>query len=808
MFRMLQKSPIKALAFNACIVLAAIQLAGCSSREQRAQNYYQHAMSYIEKKDFIKAQIELRNALQIKPDLLPAWRALEQVDEQAKNWRGVSVSLRKIIELDPKDIQAKIKLGRLFLLAGAIDEALKVANTAIDQEPQNTSVLALKAAVLYKLKDIDGAISTAEAALKIDPGNSEASVVLASTKFMQGDAQGALKVLENIKSDKQGDFGVMFLKVNIFNKLGELDQVEGLLQKFVTLYPKEPLFRAQLVRFYVSHNRPDDAIKELRTVVAQQPQDVTAELQLVNLLGALKGAAAARDELVARIDAGGNVFPYQIALAKVDFAQGNVDDSTKLLQKLISSTTAPDDVNTARITLAGLYLSKNNIPPAEPLIAEVLKSDSRNTVALMLRASIHMDRGQTDDAVADLRTALNDQPNSPELLLNLAVAYERNGSIELADKAFLDATKASNYSPVVGLNYVAFLRRRGLASQAETVLTDLASRNPNNVPVLSALAQAKLAHQDWAAAHKIADAIRNLDSKSALADQINGAAFSGEKKFNESLASLQNAYENNPGAIQPMAALVSVYMQAKQTERAEAFLQAALKANPSNAEALVLLGSVQMAKNDPAKAVENFEAAIKLKPKDVIGYRAMADFYRRQKKYDDAIKYLQAGLDQQPRNFELRLILASVQEIKGNYDAAISEYQGLLKDQPGSMIVANNLASLLADHRTDKASIDQAHSLTLLLTKSQIPQFKDTMGWVDYQRKNYPAAISQLEGARSELPNDAIVRYHLGMSYMASGQDEKASEQLKKARELAPNNAELLIKIDAALKGNADKTKG
>ena len=47
-------------------------------------------------------------------------------------------------------------------------------------------------------------------------------------------------------------------------------------------------------------------MNELRTVTAANPADVNVELQLVNLLGVVKGPAAARTELVARINAGGN----------------------------------------------------------------------------------------------------------------------------------------------------------------------------------------------------------------------------------------------------------------------------------------------------------------------------------------------------------------------------------------------------------------------------------------------------------------------------------------------------------------------
>ncbi len=65
-----------------------------------------------------------------------------------------------------------------------------------------------------------------------------------------------------------------------------------------------------------------------------------------------------------------------------------------------------------------------------------------------------------------------------------------------------------------------------------------------------------------------------------------------------------------------------------------------------------------------------------------------------------------------------------------------------------------------------------------------------------------------LKTRRAKLPNLAVVQYHLGMSYLAAGQDEKASERFKKARELAPNDTELKAKIDAALKTQSEKNKG
>jgi len=115
------------------------------------------------------------------------------------------------------------------------------------------------------------------------------------------------------------------------------------------------------------------------------------------------------------------------------------------------------------------------------------------------------------------------------------------------------------------------------------------------------------------------------------------------------------------------------------------------------------------------------------------------------------------------------------------------------------LVALNNLASLLTDHRSDKASLDRAYALASALRKSQIPQFKDTLGWLHHQRGEYRVAISLLEEAMTELPNSALVRYHLGVSHAAAGETAKATEQLKKASELASNDNDLSQKIKAAL---------
>ena len=160
-----------------------------------------------------------------------------------------------------------------------------------------------------------------------------------------------------------------------------------------------------------------------------------------------KGAAAARQEIVARINAGGDIFPYQLALAGFDFDQGNVSDSFKLLDQLGHSDNAVQATK-AKIMLAELYQRQKNSDAAEKIVNDVLATDQRNVDALKIRASIRIERGQMDAAISDLREALNDQPRAPDLMLLLASAYERSGAIDLADKEFADAMRAPSSIPL------------------------------------------------------------------------------------------------------------------------------------------------------------------------------------------------------------------------------------------------------------------------------------------------------------------------------------------------------------------------
>src|SRR5262245_11238262 len=363
------------------LILTCIIGAACSSPEERAQSHYQRGMELLKQQDYARAGVEFKNALQLKEDMAPAWLGLSQVAEHNQNWADVVKILRKVTELDAKNVDARLRLARLVLLGGDFEQALKITNEAEQIDNRNASIKAVKAVILFKLNETGAAVSEAQTALDINPQNSEALIVLAAYRLSHGDADGALLLLERDPDKHAKDLGVQLFKLKVLENIGDANKTEAVLQKLIENFPQEPGFRKLLVQFYVRQDRKDDAEKTIRAVVADNPTSSDAKLDVVRFLHPVKGPDAARQELVALIDAGGEVFPYQLALAELDYTQGKVSESLALLDEL-SASKDPELALKAKIRMAEQQIDQKNYNAAEKIVADILAKDKRNVSGL------------------------------------------------------------------------------------------------------------------------------------------------------------------------------------------------------------------------------------------------------------------------------------------------------------------------------------------------------------------------------------------------------------------------------------------
>jgi len=110
----------------------------------------------------------------------------------------------------------------------------------------------------------------------------------------------------------------------------------------------------------------------------------------------------------------------------------------------------------------------------------------------------------------------------------------------------------------------------------------------------------------------------------------------------------------------------------------------------------------------------------------------------------------------------------------------------MYEQDSNSIIVANNLASLLATYRADdEASIERAWTIARRFRTSEIGAVQDTYGWLTHLRGNSEDALPYLQGAAANLPSDPIVQFHLAEVLFAVGQSEAALDQYRTVLERA-----------------------
>jgi predicted Zn-dependent protease len=682
-------------------------------------------------------------------------------------------------------LDARLHLGYILAMAGELDRAEKYAAEADKLTTDNAELLVLKAAIALGRNQPDDAAQLADAALRIDPRSLHALVVRGAERLKAADAKAALGFLDRGTKIDDRDLGLQTLRIKALDLLKDRPGVEATLVKLVAYYPKDKTFASALVNFYFAAGRKDEAEKALRTFTAANPDDADAELVLVRFLAKAKGSEPARAELQAKIDKGGKAVVFKQALADLWLADGKRDAAIDAMRKVIADAGDSPDSGSAKVHLARM-VAANDPTEAGKLVDSVIAADPKNIEALVVRASLRAAAGHVPDAIDDLRLALHQQPDSPAILALLAEAYERNGAVALAEDQLVRAYTVAPSSET-GLNYVGFLLRYGRVDPAERVLTELRAKEPNSRAVLSALAQFKLNKRDWAGAEEVADALRKLGDKEdeSAADRILAASLSGEGKFEESLNLLKSS-DNRADQAASVLAIVRNYISAGKTDQAEQLLKSILATRPGDAQAELLLGSVYEAANRWGEAEAAFKSVVTADAKNAMAYTALAELYNKNSRLADAERILRDGLARTNNDPSLKLALAGILDVSGQHEAAIAQYEDLYAADTQSPIVANNLASLLSQYRTDKASIDKAFAIAARFKGSNIPQFLDTLGWTYYLEGQYSEAMNLLKSAADRLPQTAAVQYHLGMAYKELGRNDLALIKLKEAIAIVP----------------------
>jgi tetratricopeptide (TPR) repeat protein len=771
---------IKYVVLLSLLLTAALTLGGCTNPEKAKAAHLSKGDAYLKDSKFQEASIEYRNAIQIDDKLAAAHWGLARAYEGLQRFQEYFEELRKTCQLDPGNLDARAKLGTLYLTASRgrpeyVAEAERLANEMLQKDPNYAEGHILMGGVRFAQNKRDEALASFNRAVEIDPKRIESYMSLARFYIVINDpakAEETFKRAFSVSSNSalaHTEYGKYLIQTN------RLNEAEAELKKAVEVDPSNRNSRFVLASFYLVNKQLDKAeegYKALADLDKDKPEG-------------------------------------QSVLGDYYSAVNRLDDAVRIYQDVLTKN---PEYTQGRYRLGEIMLMKGDTKGADEQIESVLKKDPTDRQALLLRARLKARSGQAEGlkaAIDDLKEVLKQEPNSKVGLYFMA---QSNFSLGLIDQARVFAGDLERNYPdylPAKLMQIQIALGTGDAKAAVSLSSDLLERlkktgpDRENSPEMLAEVQAKTLIARGAAYARLANNAAARQDFTAARDiapnstegYINLAAIAiAENKTDEAVALYEKALSIAATEYNALDGLIRLYASRKELDKAHARIDQALSSYPNVASLHYLKAQIYGYQQDPQGSERELRKTLELDSNYLNAYSSLGALFVNTKQEDRAIAEFQKIVDKRPDNAAAYTLIGMLYDAKSDSKNAADYYRKALEKDQSAIIAANNLAWLYAVQ--GEGNLDEAVRLAqgVVQKNPQIAGFVDTLGWVYYKKGLNAVAVEQLqkavaldEAAANKVKGSPspTYRYHLGMALKAKGDKEGAKRELGVALRLA-----------------------
>jgi tetratricopeptide (TPR) repeat protein len=296
---------------------------------------------------------------------------------------------------------------------------------------------------------------------------------------------------------------------------------------------------------------------------------------------------------------------------------------------------------------------------AEEICRDYLLMNPGCSEHLRLLGHALMKQTRLDEAEQQVRFAMAIQPNSPLLAEDLGSILAMQGRYGDAIPWFEKAVRLEPGLPLAHKKLGQALAALGQGEAADEAFRDYLDRDPD---------------------------------KEAVA---NAAVMLREGRFDDAVAALKSALQQNPGNVDAMRYLAGAYFTRKvHLDDAEALLRQATRTAPDFTAAWLLLGPVLIERNKYLDAVEAFRAATRLAPDDPEAWMGLGNAHARASQVEEAARAFARAVALDPDMPGSQMGYAHVLKTLGDQPASIAAYREAIRAKPDFGEVYWSLANL------------------------------------------------------------------------------------------------------------------
>jgi tetratricopeptide (TPR) repeat protein len=507
-------------------------------------------------------------------------------------------------------------------------------------------------------------------------------------------------------------------------------------------------------------------------------------------------------------------------LADLYFRSGHLRDAEATARRLLKSD--PGDIDAHKL-LGKIYLrqlsdASNAVSSASPsgnvldqAIAEfekIVVLQPRSVEDRMVLGQLYTVKHDGKKAEEEFKTAQEIEPDSEEVVLNLARLYAESGDIAHAVKV-VEAVPVGDRSSKMEFALGAAYEQLKQPKEAIAAYRRAAEMDPEDARTLDALGQALLKDDQLDEALKQFTELEKADPENAEALVRISEIQRRQGKYEDALATIRKARKQDPTSLEAgyheglLLDVLGRYDEAGQVY--EKMLEqpplsranGAYTAEEKNNRSIFLerLGAVYQEESKTDQAIGIYQKMIEIGGDAAQrGYQGEVDAYRDAKEFDKAIDVSRKAVDANPKSRELKLMLAAELADQGKADEGMSLARGLLDNSENDRAVWLALSQMDIRLRRWKDAEEALNKAGALTTKKEDRTYLLFLRgeWAERQ-KHYEAAEQFFNGALELDPASAMTLNYLG--YMLADKGSRLPEALKlirKAVELEPMNGAYL----------------
>jgi tetratricopeptide (TPR) repeat protein len=508
------------------------------------------------------------------------------------------------------------------------------------------------------------------------------------------------------------------------------------------------------------------------------------------------------------------------ALADLYFrTPGHEHDAEVTARTLLK--TSPNNIEAhkllGRIYLRQLGEGENGVSSSSPsgnvldqAIAEferIVALQPRSIEDRMVLGQLYTVKHQPQKAEEEFKTAQAIEPESEDVVLNLARLYAESGDLQHAVKV-IEAVPESDRTPKMEFTLGAAYEQMKAPKDAIAAYKRAEDLQPGDVRTMDALAQALYNNDQLDEALKQYKLLSEDDPENGEALIHISEIQRRQGKYQDALATINKALKIDPSSLEAgynqglLLDVLGRFDEADATYQKmvdqTSHANGAYTDEEKNNRSIFLerLGAVYVEQNKTDQAVATYQKMIDMGGDNAVrGYQGQVDAYQTAKQFDKALEISHKAVDANPKNRDLKLMLAGELADQGKPDEGLAMAKSLLNNNgDNDRTVWFAIGQMNIRLRRWKDAEDAFAKGEPLATKKEDRTYLLFLKGELADREKHTEQAEQLFRQALDLdPSNAMTLNYLG--YMLADKGMRLPEALKlirKAVDLEPMNGAYL----------------